>query len=65
MKTKESDNKKRSEFMAKFIESLKPTDKEEWYTDVKTPSLTLAVYPASPWKPNGSKEMALSLYVWR
>ena len=56
MKTEESGNKKRSEFTAKFIESLKPADKEERYTDVKTPGLTLAVYPASPWKPNGSKK---------
>lgn len=65
MKTKESDNKKRSEFMAKFIESLKPTDKEEWYTDVKTPSLTLAVYPCLSLEAEWLQEMALSLYVWR
>ena len=56
MGTEDIDKKKRLEFTAKFIEGVKPSDKEERYTDVKTPGLTLAVYPASVWKPNGSKK---------
>lgn len=56
MGSEEAGKKKRLEFTAKFVEAVKPTDKEERYTDVKTPGLTLAVYPASPWKPNGSKK---------
>lgn len=56
MKSEESEKKKRLEFTAKFIESVKPSEKEERYTDVKMPGLTLAVYPASPWKPHGSKK---------
>jgi len=55
-KIDDTGKKKRLEFTAKFVESVKPTEKEERYTDVKTPGLTLAVYPASPWKPNGSKK---------
>ena len=56
MKTEEDGKKKRLEFTAKFIESVKPAEKEERYTDIKAPGLTLAVYPVSVWKADGSKK---------
>ena len=46
---------KRLEFTVKFIEGIKPTDKEVRYTDAKTPGLTLAVKPATERKKEGSK----------
>lgn len=47
--------KSRLEFTVKFIESVKPTDKELRFTDAKTPGLTLAVKPATDRKKDGSK----------
>lgn len=42
--TKEPQEKKcRLEFTVKFVESVKATDKEQRFTDTKTPGLTLAV----------------------
>ncbi|CAK7014799.1 MAG: hypothetical protein DELT_02213 [Desulfovibrio sp.] len=45
----------RLELTAKFLDSLKATDKEQRYTDAKTPGLTIAVKPASANKAEGSK----------
>ena len=54
--TKEpSEKKSRLEFTAKFIETVKATDKEQRFTDAKTPGLTLAVKPVSDRKKDGSK----------
>jgi integrase len=54
--TKEpSEKKSRLEFTVKFIEAVKATDKEQRFTDAKTPGLTLAVKPISERKTDGSK----------
>lgn len=45
---------KRFEFTVRFLETVKATDKEERYTDAKTPGLTLAVKPSKR-KKEGSK----------
>lgn len=45
---------KRSEFTVRFLEPVKATDKEERYTDARTPGLTLAVKPSKR-KKEGSK----------
>lgn len=45
----------RLELTAKFIEGLKPNDKETRYTDAKAPGLTLAVKPSTSRKKDGSK----------
>ncbi len=45
---------KRFEFTVRFLETVKVTDKEERYTDAKTPGLTLAVKPSKR-KKEGSK----------
>lgn len=45
MKTGNDDKISRLEFTVKFIESIKLTEKEDRYTDVKIPGLILAVYP--------------------
>lgn len=55
MATADSANIKRLEFTVKFLEGIRPTDKEVRYTDAKTPGLTLAVKPATERKKEGSK----------
>lgn len=49
------EKKNRLEFTVKFVESVKATDKEQHFTDAKTPGLTLAVKPAAESKKDGSK----------
>lgn len=54
--TKAAEEKKsRLEFTVKFVENVKATDKEQRFTDAKTPGLTLAVKPAGLRKKDGSK----------
>ena len=53
MTTERTDKKSRLEFTVKFIEGVKATDKEQRFTDAKTPGLTLAVKPASARKKGG------------
>ncbi len=45
---------KRLEITVKFLEGIKPTDKEVRYTNAKTPGLTLAIKPATKRKKEGS-----------
>ena len=49
------EKKSRLEFTVKFIETVKPSDKEQRFTDAKTPGLTLAVKSATDRKKDGSK----------
>lgn len=49
------EKKSRLEFTVKFVESVKATDKEQRFTDAKTPGLTLAVKPVTARKKDGSK----------
>ena len=49
------EKKSRLEFTGKFVESVKATDKEQRFTDAKTPGLTLAVKPVTERKKDGSK----------
>lgn len=49
------EKKSRLEFTVKFVESVKATDKEQRFTDAKTPGLTLAVKPITERKKDGSK----------
>ncbi len=49
------EKKSRLEFTVKFIEGVKAADKEQRFTDAKTPGLTLAVKPVTARKKEGSK----------
>ena len=54
MSTAKQEQSKHFEFTVRFLETVKVTDKEERYTDAKTPGLTLAVKPSKR-KKEGSK----------
>ncbi|WP_051258029.1 Arm DNA-binding domain-containing protein [Desulfovibrio cuneatus] len=54
MFTAKQEQSKRFEFTVRFLETVKVTDKEERYTDAKTPWLTLAVKPSKR-KKEGTK----------
>lgn len=55
MASEPKEKKSRLELTVKFIEGLKPAEKEQRFTDAKTPGLTLAVKPASDRKKDGSR----------
>lgn len=61
-----AEKKTRLELTAKFLDGLKATDKEQRYTDAKTPGLTFAVKPViEEDKADGSKPKTGGSKLWR